>query len=174
MKRYFFSIVLLSGWILSIGQICKYEVNEVDPLTDEVIRTVNHRITGPLPYYIIDYKRYGSAFQLDISVGDFGELTDVIEKGSEIIFRTGSGDIFKSETKETINPSSKENYGDIITSYELSYEITEEAMKKIAETGITFIRISDLKNTFGDLKFPDVATDISIEKASCLFKESKY
>ncbi|MEM7298103.1 MAG: hypothetical protein AAF391_07535, partial [Bacteroidota bacterium] len=80
-----FSLLFILVGLTSVGQICKYEVNETDPLTDDVIRTVKTRVTDPRPYYYFYYIRNGSDFQFKVDVADYGELSDVIKKGSELI-----------------------------------------------------------------------------------------
>ena len=162
------SLILVS--FLAQAQICKYVVNDTDPLTDDIIRTVKTRLTGPTPFYYIYYIRNGSDYTFSVEVGDYGELTDAIPKGSELIMRTGSGAVVRMNALAEAKPEIIDDYGSKITKYEIAFEMTEETMKDIANTGLVFIRIKAMKNSFSDLEIPTGVVEISKENAECIFK----
>ncbi|WP_424961275.1 hypothetical protein [Ekhidna sp.] len=152
------------------GQICKYVVNDKDPLTDDIIRTVKTRLTGPTPFYYIYYIRNGSDYKFSVEVGDYGELTDAIPKGSELAMRTGSGAVVRMSSLAESKPEIIDDFGSKITKYEIAFQMTEQTMKDIAETGIVFIRIKAMNNSFSDLEIPTGVVEISQQKAECIFK----
>ena len=168
--RGIFILVLSASAFVSYGQICKYEVNDKDPLTDDIIRTVRTRITAPRPFYYFSYIRNGSDYKFKVEVGDFGELDRTIPRGSELIMRAGNGEVIKMEAIQSAAPEIIKEYSDVITKYEVTYQTDEAAMKAIAASGIVFIRISDLKNTFSDQTIPEAVVQISKENAECIFK----
>lgn len=165
-----FSLVLLLIGITSYSQICKYEVNETDPLTDDVIRTIKTRVTDPRPYYYFYYIRNGSDFQFKVDIADYGELSEVIKKGSELILRAGNGKVIRMKAVDDAKPEIIKEFSDVLTRYEITYYTTQGAMKSIAASGIKFIRISDMKNTFSDQEIPEAVVQISKENAECIFK----
>lgn len=154
----------------STAQICKYLINEEDPLTDDIIRTVKTRLTGPSPYYYFSYIRNGSDFKFKVEIGDYGELENTIMKESELIIRAGNGEIIRMNAIENATPNITDDFGNKITRYEITYQMTEQNMKDITDSGIAFIRIEDMKNTFSDQEIPDAVVQISKKNAECIFK----
>lgn len=152
------------------AQICKYVVNEKDPLTDDIIRTVKTRLTGPTPFYYFYYIRNGSDYKFQVEVGDYGELSTSIPKGSELVMRAGNGNVIRMTSIDKVDPEVINDYGSKITQYKVIYQMTEQDMKDIAESGIVFIRIKDMKNTFSDQEIPEAVVQISKENAECIFK----
>lgn len=160
---------VLIGFV-SIAQNCKYIVNEKDPITDDIIRTVRTRLTGPTPYYYFSYIRNGSDFKFNVEVGDYGELDNVIPEGSELIMRAGNGAVIRMQSIEKSVPEVTSDFGNKISKYEITFQMTEQDMKDIAESGIVFIRIKEMKNTFSDQEVPDAVVEISKANAECIFK----
>jgi len=152
------------------AQICKYVVNDKDPLTDDIIRTVKTRLTGPTPFYYFYYIRNGSDYTFKVDVGDYGELTEVIEKGSELVMRAGNGNVIRMTAIEASKPKIIDDFGSKITQYEATFQMTEQDMRDIAESGIVFIRIKAMKNTFSDQVIPEAVVEISKENGACIFK----
>ncbi|WP_421765159.1 hypothetical protein [Ekhidna sp.] len=165
-----FSFVLLNLAFTSTSQICKYVVNDKDPLTDDIIRTVKTRLTGPTPFYYFSYIRNGADYKFEVEVGDYGELDTIIPENSELIMRAGNGDIIKMKALSKAEPEIIDDYGTKITRYLIMYQMTEQDMRAIAESGIVFIRIQDMKNTFSDQEIPEAVTKISMENGACIFK----
>lgn len=163
-----FCLLLVS--LFSNAQICKYVVNEKDPLTDDIIRTVRTRLTGPTPYYYFSYIRNGDDYKFKVEVGDYGELDTIIPKDSELIMRAGNGEVIRMNAIESAAPEIITDFGSKITQYEITYQMTEENMKDFEESGIVFIRIKDMKNTFSDQEIPEAVVQISKENAECIFK----
>ena len=164
-------IVLLVGiGIGSQAQICKYVVNEKDPITDDIIRTVRTRITGPNPYYYFSYIRNGSDFKFRIEVGDYGELDTVIPKGSELIMRAGNGAVIRMQSIESATPKVVDDFGSKISSYDITFQMTEQDMNDITESGVVFLRLKEMKNTFSDQEVPEAVVEISKANAECIFK----
>ena len=168
--RYLFTFSLMSIGLFSNAQICKYVVNEQDPLTDDIIRTVRTRLTGPTPYYYFSYIRNGSDYKFNVEVGDYGELDSPIPKDSELIMRAGNGEVIRMKAIESSTPELIDDFGSKITRYDITYQMTEQNMKDIAESGIVFIRIQDMKNTFSDQEIPAAVVQISKENGECIFK----
>jgi len=156
---------------ISQAQICKYIVNEKDPLTDDIIRTVRTRLTAPTPFYYFTYIRNGADYKFKIEVGDYGDLNSTIPKGSELILRAGNGEIFKMQAIQEAVPTTVKEFSTVFTKYEITYQTSEEAMRAIEASGIKFIRIADLKNAFKDQEIPEAVIQISKENAICLFKD---
>ncbi|WP_420575239.1 hypothetical protein [Ekhidna sp.] len=152
------------------AQICKYVVNEKDPLTDDIIRTVKTRLTGPTPFYYFYYIRNGSDYKFQVEVGDYGELSTSIPKGSELVMRAGNGKVIRMTSIDKADPEVINDFGSKITQYKVTYQMTEQDMTDIAESGIVFIRIKDMKNTFSDQEIPEAVVQISKENAECIFK----
>ena len=152
------------------AQNCKYLVNDQDPLTDDVIRTIRTRLTAPTPYYYFTYIRHGGDFKFKIEVADYGELINEIPSGSELILRAGNGEIFKMKAVDKAIPMAVKDFGSVLTRYEILYQTSEEAMRAIETSGIKFIRISDLQNSFRDQEFPPAVMEIAKANAICLFK----
>ncbi|MEM9896111.1 MAG: hypothetical protein AAF789_07050 [Bacteroidota bacterium] len=171
MKSFYVSILLLI--LLSngaYGQICDYEVNETDPLTDDIIRTIKTRLTAPTPYYYFYYIRNGSDYKFRVEVGDYGEPEGRISEDSELIMRTGDDAIYKMPVVEEVAPQRKKEFATVINTYDITFQMTEEAMKSIAASGIKFIRIAEMQNSFSDQVFPDAVVEISKEHGECIFK----
>ncbi|WP_420318592.1 hypothetical protein [Ekhidna sp.] len=164
------SFAMLCITLTSTSQICKYVVNEKDPITDDIIRTIKTRLTGPTPFYYFSYIRNGSDYRFEVEVGDYGELDNTIQKGSELVMRTGSGNVVRMESIEKAEPEIIDDFGSKITRYNIIFRMTEETMKDIAESGIVFIRIKEMKNTFSDQEIPTALVTISKENAECIFK----
>ncbi|WP_370086292.1 hypothetical protein [Ekhidna sp.] len=164
------SIAFLLLAFASNAQICKYVINDKDPLTDDIIRTVKTRLTGPTPYYYFFYIRNGSDYKFGVEVGDYGELENSIPKDSELIMRAGNGEVIRMSAIESASPQIITDFGTKITRYEVTYQMTEENMMAIAESGIVFIRIKDMKNSFSDQEIPAAVVQISKENAECIFK----
>ena len=154
----------------SYAQNCKYLVNEKDPLTDDVIRTVKTRLTGPTPFYYFSFIRNGSDYKFQVEVGDYGELSTSIAKDSELIMRAGNGTIIRMKAIEKADPEIIDDYGSKITKYLITYQMSEVDMKHIADSGIKFIRISDMKNTFSDQEIPTAVVEISKSNGECIFR----
>lgn len=169
MKMYL-PIILLIASLGTSAQICKYELNEKDPITDDIIRTVRTRLTGPTPFYYFSYLRNGSDYKFMVEVGDYGVLDTIIPKDSELIMRAGNGDVIRMSAIEAAAPEIIQDYGSKITRYQVTYQMTESDMKAIAESGIVFIRIADMKNTFSDQEIPEAVIQISKANAECIFK----
>ena len=169
------NLVLIFVFVIQISaakaQICKYIVNEKDPLTDDIIRTVKTRLTAPTPFYYFYYIRNGDDYKFKVELGDYGELDNIVPADSELILRAGNGTIYKMKAIEAAAPETLKEYSTVLTKYEITYQTTEEAMRAIEASGIMFIRISDLQNSFKDQQFPEAVVQISKEKAICLFKE---
>lgn len=163
-------ILFTSTLVFAEAQICKYIVNEKDPLTDDVIRTIRTRLTAPTPFYYFTYIRNGSDYKFKVEIGDFGNQTNKIPQGSELILRAGNGDIFKMQAIEEAVPETTKEYSTVLTKYEITYQTSEEAMRAIEASGIMFIRISDLQNSFKDQQIPEAVIEISKANAVCLFK----
>lgn len=161
-------LVLLS--FVSSAQICKYIVNKKDPLTDDIIRTVRTRITGPTPFYYFQYIRNGSDFKFSVEVGDYGELNTVIPEGSELVMRAGNGAVIRMKSIEASSPVVINDFGSKITRYDITFQMTEQDMKDITESGIVFVRIKAMKNTFSDQEIPTAVVEISKANAECIFK----
>lgn len=154
----------------SSAQICKYIVNEKDPITDDIIRTVRTRLTGPTPFYYFSYIRNGSDFKFRVEVGDYGELNTVIPKGSELVMRAGNGAVIRMQSIDASEPEVIKDFGNMISSYDITFQMTEQDMKDITESGIVFIRIKAMKNTFSDQEVPEAVVEISKANAECIFK----
>lgn len=168
-KTGLFSVIMLVITSLS-AQICKYEVNEKDPITDDVIRTVKTRLTSPTPFYYFSYIRNGSDYKFNVEVGDFGELQTAIPKSSELVMRAGNGAIIRMNAIDEAKPEIVQEYSTVITKYSITYQMTEDDMRNIADSGVRFIRIKDMKNSFSDQEIPDAVVQISKENAECIFK----
>ena len=167
--------ILLISLLTIIGfntnaQICKYVVNEQDPITDDIIRTVKTRLTGPSPYYYFSYIRNGSDYKFKVEVGDYGELNITIPKGSELVMRAGNGEVILMQSVESATPEVIDDFGKKITRYDITFQMTEQDMRHILESGIVFIRIKEMKNTFSDQQIPDAVVQISKDNAECIFK----
>ncbi len=169
-KHLFLLVGVLIISISSHAQICKYVVNEKDPITDDIIRTVRTRLTGPTPFYYFSYIRNGGDFKFNVEVGDYGELSAVIPKDSELVMRVGNGAVIRMKSLEPSVPETIKDFGTIITRYDITFQMTEEDMKNITESGIVFIRIKAMKNTFSDQEVPKAVVEISKENAECIFK----
>jgi len=163
-------VVFIAFCSFSFAQICKYEVNEQDPLTDDIIRTIKTRITSPTPFYYISYIRNGSDYKFKVEVGDYSEDRSIIPKDSELIMRAVNGEVFRMKAIEKAEPEVIKDFGSEIIKYKITYQTSEEALKAVAESGIMFIRIQSLKNSFTDQPIPDAVIEISKENAICLFK----
>lgn len=166
-------LLILCLTVLSLSsnaQICKYVVNDKDPLTDDIIRTVRTRLTGPTPYYYFSYIRNGDDYKFNVEVGDYGELDNTIPKDSELIMRAGNGEVIRMKAIESSTPEIISDFGSKISRYEITYQMTEQNMKDIAESGIVFIRIKDMRNTFSDQEIPEAVVQISKENGECIFK----
>ena len=173
--RWLAVIIILFLGFRSQAQLCKFIVDEKDPITDDVIRTIRNRITGPIagvsPYYYFYYVRNGSSFKIKVEVADYGELTHPIPEKSELIMRLADGSIIRIFSVASANPKEIKDFGQALTSYEIEYEISEEDIRKLVDSGVIFIRATDFKNSFSDQKIPKAVTDISKQNAICLFKE---
>lgn len=163
-------IGLLFCGFVSTSQICKYVVNEKDPITDDIIRTVRTRLTGPTPFYYFSYIRNGSDYKFYVEVGDYGELDTVIPKGSELVMRAGNGIVIRMKSIEDSAPEVIQDYGSKISRYDITFQMTEQDMLDIRDSGIVFIRIKEMKNTFSDQEFPEAVVEISKANAECIFK----
>ncbi len=161
---------LLFSSLISQAQNCKYLVNEKDPLTDDIIRTVKTRLTGPTPFYYFSYVRNGSDFKFKVEVGDYGELNTTIAKDSELVMRAGNGTVIRMKAVDKAVPEIIDDYGNKITKYVVTYQMSEEDMKHIADSGIKFIRIKDMKNTFSDQEIPTAVVEISKSNGECIFR----
>ncbi|WP_425391137.1 hypothetical protein [Ekhidna sp.] len=168
--RVYLALIVLMVSFSGSAQICKYVVNEQDPITDDIIRTVKTRLTGPTPFYYFSYIRNGSDYRFQVEVGDYGELNKTISKDSELVMRTGSGNVVRMNAIEKAEPKIIDDYGSKITSYEITFQMTEETMKDIADSGIVFIRIKAMENSFSDQEIPTAVVQISKENAECIFK----
>ncbi|MEO9485587.1 MAG: hypothetical protein ABJG47_19155 [Ekhidna sp.] len=145
-------------------------MNEKDPITDDIIRTVKTRLTGPTPFYYFSYVRNGSDFKFNVEVGDYGELATVIPQGSELVMRAGNGSVIRMQSVEEATSQIIDDFGSKITSYNITFQMTEQDMRAIAESGIVFIRIKAMKNTFSDQQIPIAVVEISKANAECIFK----
>ena len=163
-------VVLILISLASNAQICKYIVNEKDPITDDIIRTVKTRLTGPTPSYYFSYIRNGSDYKFNVEVGDYGELDTVIPEGSELIMRAGNGAVIRMKSIASATPEIIKDFGSRISKYDITFQMTEQDMLDIRESGIVFIRIKAMKNTFSDQEVPDAVVEISKANAECIFK----
>lgn len=173
-KPLFALVLLFLGGLHVNAQRCKYLVDEKDPITDDVIRTIKNRITGPItgvsPYYYFYYIRNGSSHTFKVEVADYGKLTHSIPEKSELIIRLEDGALIRVFASKEAKPQPIKEYGEELTAFEIAYEISEEDMKKIEQSGIIFIRALDFKNSFSDQKVPKPVTEQSQFNAACIFK----
>ncbi|MEQ9403723.1 MAG: hypothetical protein RIM99_09075 [Cyclobacteriaceae bacterium] len=167
--------LLLIGLQDVAAQRCKYLVDEKDPITDDIIRTIKNRITGPIsgisPYYYFYYVRSGSNHTFKVEVADYGESTAVIPEKSEMIIRLEDGGLIRIYSKNKAQPEQIKELSEVLTSYTIEYDIPEEEMKKITASGIVFIRATDFNNSFSDQKIPRPVTIQSRNNAKCIFRE---
>lgn len=172
--------LLIFFLVLSVGtgamaQRCKFIVNDKDPITDDIIRTIKTRITGPIsgisPYYYFYYSRVGSKYTFKVEIADYGVFTHNIPEKSELIIRLSDGELIRINSIGEASPTSIKDFGQELTGYEVDYELPAEDMAKISKAGITFIRGTDFKNTFSDQKIPTPITKQSKENAMCVFND---
>lgn len=174
MKR---SLIAAFCFLFFVGSVsaqrCKYEVNQEDGITGDVIRTVKNRITGPIagvsPYYYFYYVRSGSDFKFRVEVADFGEFSHSIPEGSELAMRLSDGEVIRMTSTKVSEPTEIKEYSTVLTGYDIEYQTTEEDMRKITKAGIAFIRATDFKNSFSDQKIPPAVTEQSKFNANCIF-----
>lgn len=157
------------------SQKCKFIVDDIDPITDDIIRTIKTRITGPIagvtPYYYFYYKRVGKNYTFRVEIADYGVFKHTIEKGSELIIRLKDGELIRINANEDALPKPIKDFGQELTAYEIEYALPEADMEKITKAGITFIRGTDFKNTFSDQRFPNPVTQLSQDNANCVFND---
>lgn len=157
------------------AQRCKFIVDDKDPITDDIIRTIKTRITGPIsgitPYYYFYYNRVGSKYVFKVEIADYGAFTHSIPEQSELIIRLADGELIRINAMSEALPIAIKDFGQELTSYEVDYDISETDMAKITKAGITFIRGTDFKNTFSDQKIPTPITKQSMENAKCVFND---
>jgi len=67
-------------------------------------------------------------------------------------------------------PEIIKEFSDVLTRYQVTYYTTEGAMRSIASSGIKFIRVKDMKNTFSDQEIPEAVVEMSKANAECIFK----
>ncbi len=170
----FFALLIVSTAEL-MAQRCKFEVDDKDPITDDIIRTIKTRITGPItgvtPYYYFYYQRVGKKYTFRVEIADYGEFKHTIPEKSELIIRLEDGELIRINSVQPAHPTAIEDFGKELTSYEIFYDIPEADMAKIAKAGITFIRGTDFKNTFSDQRIPKPITIQSKENASCVYND---
>ncbi len=169
-SKYLLIIALFFLGFTSSAQICKYVINEKDPITDDIIRTVKTRLTGPTPYYYFSYIRNGSDYQFRVEVGDYEEVNVTIPKGTELVMRAGNGKVIRMQSIEAISSEIIQDFGSKITRYDITFQMTEQDMLDIKDSGIVFIRIKAMKNTFSDQQIPEAVVEISKANAECIFK----
>ncbi|MEP5613515.1 MAG: hypothetical protein ABJP45_14785 [Cyclobacteriaceae bacterium] len=174
LRSLIFFLVVLIG-VAANAQRCKFIVDEQDPITDDFIRTIKTRITGPIsgvtPYYYFYYSRVGSTYTFKVEVADYGVFTHSIPAKSELIIRLSDGALIRINSLNEALPKPIKDYGQELTAYEIEYALPEEEMAKITKAGITFIRATDFKNTFSDQKIPTPITTQSMENAVCVFND---
>lgn len=165
--------VLMMGALGAQAQRCKFEVDDKDPITDDIIRTIKTRITGPIagvtPYYYFYFQRVGKKYTFRVEIADYGEFKHSIPENSELIIRLEDGELIRINSVQPAHPTPIKDYGQELTAYEVFYDLPEEDMAKIAKAGITFIRGTDFKNTFSDQRIPKPITIQSRENASCVY-----
>ncbi len=170
----FFTVFLVGMSELS-AQRCKFLVDDKDPITDDIIRTIKTRITGPItgvtPYYYFYYQRVGKKYTFRVEIADYGEFKHTIPEKSELIIRLEDGELIRINAIQAAYPTPIKDFGKELTAYEIFYEIPEADMGKIANAGITFIRGTDFKNTFSDQRIPTPITKQSKENAMCVFND---
>lgn len=169
-SKILFVVSLIVIGFSSSAQICKYVVNEKDPITDDIIRTVKTRLTGPTPYYYFSYIRNGSDYKFRVEVGDYEDVKTKIPKGSELVMRAGNGKVIRMQSIEDATTEIIQDFGSKITRYDITFQMTEQDMMDIRDSGIVFIRIKEMKNTFSDQQIPDAVVEISKANAECIFK----
>ncbi len=169
-----FAVLLIGSSSLS-AQKCKFIVDDKDPITDDIIRTIKTRITGPIsgvtPYYYFYYHRVGKKYTFRVEIADYGEFKHVIPEKSELIIRLEDGELIRINSIQPANPTAIKDFGQELTAYEIFYEIPEADMEKISKAGITFIRGTDFKNTFSDQRIPTPITKQSKQNAICVFED---
>jgi hypothetical protein len=172
-------IVLFIGLIITSlsvnAQRCKFIVDDKDPITDDILRTIKTRITGPIagvtPYYYFYYIRTGSNYVFRVEIADYGKFNHTIPAKSELIIRLEDGELIRIYAVGEANPTPITDWGEELTSYDVSYEISEEDISKISKAGITFIRGTDFKNTFSDQRIPSPITLQSKNNAICVVED---
>ena len=173
--RYIAVLILLCSGICVSAQKCKFLVDDKDPITDDILRTIKTRITGPItgvtPYYYFYYKRVGSKYTFKVEVADYGVFKHTIPVQSELIIRLSDGELIRINSTKEAFPNPIKDFGQELTAYEIDYEMSEADMEKITKAGITFIRATDFQNTFSDQKIPTPITKQSKDNAICVFND---
>ncbi len=175
LKLVSFFALFLVGTSTVTAQRCKFLVDDKDPITDDIIRTIKTRITGPIsgitPYYYFYYSRVGKNYTFKVEIADYGVFKHTIPEQSELIIRLEDGELIRINAIKEALPVRIKDFGEELTSYEIDYEISEEDMGKIAKSGITFMRGTDFKNSFSDQRIPTPITKQSKENAICVYND---
>lgn len=124
----------------AIGQKCKFEKNEVDPITGEKIVEVKAFIKADKKTLYSYLNRTDDKYNIRFIIRLGGKHNYTIPQGSKAIFKFDDGEVLElfseSETIPTYNANDH-----ILSSYRPTYNIPKEAIKKMSEKEVSFIRI---------------------------------
>jgi len=155
------------------AQKCRYVKNEIDPITNEITRSIK------LLFYLesygcaearIIYNRMGDNYNILIDVKSAGELNHIVKPGAEMILKLSSGEIIKLKSTEPASPISTVEGNSICTTFKVKFDISKDIMVGISKDPIVFIR-TDFNNGLNDLKLKKKNSERTRSFALCMLKD---
>ena len=129
---------------------CKYDFEKEDPFTGEVSRGISTPVYPESPasneFWYVGLNRTDDEFSVIIKLQLDGKRDEIVNAGDSVMFRTKSGSVVVSHTKEIYNPVYLE--GKIwersvpSTLYVAQYCITAEQVELLSKSPLTHIRMN--------------------------------
>ena len=132
----FFFLLIAGIGNVAEAQKCKYDLDKTDPMSDERIRRIENKIKSFLK---VSYYRKGDDFRVELYARFAGERNFIVPKGSILKLKLSDGTILELANSKDASPVSYVSSNQVMTNYAMSYHISKEQMKQIADHGFKVV-----------------------------------
>lgn len=156
-----FSLISLSSY----SQKCKFDYEKKDPMTDNMIRRIDIKITK---FSYLSFFKNGDTLLISQSITFGGEHKERIEMGAELKLKLNDNSFLLLKSIKPSSPIAYVDYG-VLTRYTIEYSCTKSDITRIAELGFSAFSYTLNSNTNSvELTKKNVLETIS--GANCILK----
>lgn len=169
-----FSLFLLFSIGSCFGQECE---KQTDPFSNEKVNSFEWKAGGMRTLFM--ESRNGKS-TLEFRVGEIGSVQFTIPKGSLVQIKLETGEIIKMntvlETQSVVSSTSINESNNVISStYFIKTEITNDQLKKLATSKVTYMQFPDLHGglqTYSSKELRNKFERFLMEGAKCLLENN--
>ncbi|RXQ87288.1 hypothetical protein EO244_16550 [Ancylomarina salipaludis] len=165
-------IIMLLLSVASFGQKCKYEKDELDPMSGERTRICKISLNHPnnIIKGYLKFHRAGNNYELELGIRYQSKRSFKIPQGTEMKIKLEDGTIVSFLSNKDIFPNFTVLDPTIFTHYQVFYKCTKEDIERISGTGFSVVQSEfvDQKLTF-TVKKKKIAE--TAHKAKCILSD---